>query len=126
MWKGPTEEQTQLAKYAAGGAVVGAVALAIVGFKYGGWHTEGQAKEFAKAQVQSAQIALLAPACAKAFMAQPNAETAVAELRKVSEWQRPDKLDVALVTLPGESYRDSNLARACVELILAPKSAAVK
>lgn len=124
MWKGPTDEQIRLAKYAVGGAVVGALALAVVGFKYGGWHTEGQAKALAKEQVHAAQVALLAPACAKAFMAQPGADAKVAELRALDEWKRTDKLDVALVTLPGESYRDSTLASRCIAAILAPKAAA--
>jgi alpha/beta superfamily hydrolase len=56
------------------GAAAGAVALAIVGFTWGGWSTaSGTAK-----QVEAAVVTALIPACVKDVMADP---AAVAELK---------------------------------------------
>lgn len=61
-------------KYGLWGAVGGAVALAVVGFTWGDWHTS-------KGALQRAQIAVLAsqvPACVKEVMADA---TSAAELK---------------------------------------------
>jgi hypothetical protein len=60
--------------YGLWGAVAGAVALAVVGFTWGGWSTSGGAAKQAEAAVRTA----LVPACAKEVMADP---TAAAELK---------------------------------------------
>ncbi len=63
-------------KYTGGlwGAALGAAALAIVGFTWGGWVTANTAKIQADVAVLTAMI----PACVKEVMADP---TAVAELK---------------------------------------------
>ncbi len=43
------------------GAIVGAVALAIVGFSWGGWVTGGTAEQMASKQARSEVVAALAP-----------------------------------------------------------------
>ena len=67
--------------YGLWGAVAGAVALAIVGFTWGGWSTSSGAAKQAEAAVPSALI----PICAKEVMADPSA---VAELKvkRVSDY----------------------------------------
>ena len=60
--------------YGLWGAVAGAVALAVVGFTWGGWSTSGGAAR----QVEAAVRTALVPACAKEVMADP---TAAAELK---------------------------------------------
>ena len=67
--------------YGLWGAVAGAVALAIVGFTWGGWSTSNGAAKQAEAAVLSALI----PVCAKEVMADPSA---VAELKvkRVSDY----------------------------------------
>jgi alpha/beta superfamily hydrolase len=56
------------------GAAAGAVALAVVGFSWGGWSTSsGTAK-----QVEAAVLTAMVPACVKEVMADP---TAAAELK---------------------------------------------
>ena len=63
-------------KYTSGlwGAAAGAVALAVVGFTWGGWSTSGGTAKQVEAAVQTALI----PACVKDVMADP---TAIAELK---------------------------------------------
>jgi hypothetical protein len=60
--------------YGLWGAAAGAVALAIVGFTWGGWSTSGGTAKQVEAAVQTALI----PGCVKEVMADP---TAVAELK---------------------------------------------
>ena len=55
--------------YGLWGAVAGAVALAIVGFTWGDWHTSKGATQRAEAAVLTA----LVPACVKEVMADPAA-----------------------------------------------------
>ena len=56
------------------GAVGGALALAGIGFSYGGWMTGGRAAEFAQRQADSAVTAALAPICVENFRHAENAE----------------------------------------------------
>ena len=60
--------------YGLWGAAGGAIALAIVGFSWGGWYTSKGADQHAQAAVSMALI----PACVKEVMADP---TSVAELK---------------------------------------------
>src|SRR2546425_10628705 len=60
--------------YSLWGAAAGAVALAVVGFTWGGWSTSGGTAKQVEAAVQTALI----PGCVKDVMADP---TAVAELK---------------------------------------------
>jgi hypothetical protein len=60
--------------YGLWGAAAGAVALAIVGFTWGGWSTSGGTAKQVEAAVQTAMI----PGCVKDVMADP---TAAAELK---------------------------------------------
>jgi hypothetical protein len=67
--------------YGLWGAAAGAVALAIVGFTWGGWSTSSATAQ----QVRAAVVTALIPACAKDVMADP---TAAAELKvkRVSDY----------------------------------------
>ena len=56
------------------GAAGGAIALAVVGFAWGGWSTSGGTAK----QVEAAVMTALIPACVKEVMADP---AAVAELK---------------------------------------------
>jgi hypothetical protein len=115
------------------GAAVGAVLTVAVGFNwfgYGfGWVTSGQADAVAVKRVEAAVVAVLAPICAEKFALLPDADEKKALLQKTTssydqERQIPDKL----TTLPGKSYRDSDLARACTKIILSaqPRAAELK
>jgi hypothetical protein len=67
--------------YGLWGAAAGAIALAVVGFTWGGWYTSKGAEQHAQAAVSTA----LLPACAKEVMADP---TSAAELKtkRVSDY----------------------------------------
>jgi hypothetical protein len=67
--------------YGLWGAAAGAVALAVVGFTWGGWTTSGGTAR----QVEAAVRTALAPACAKEVMADP-AAAAELKVKRVTDY----------------------------------------
>lgn len=101
-------------KPAAWGAVGGAVALAIIGFSWGGWVTHGSSERSAKTRSDAAVVAALSPICVAKFQQQGNATEQLAELKKISSWQQGDFIAKGgWATMPGSSSPDSDVARAC-------------
>ncbi len=74
------------------GAVVGAIAAAIVGFSWGGWVTGGTATKNSVAASHDAVVAALAPICVERFRAQPDALVKADALVKTSTWERGDMI----------------------------------
>jgi hypothetical protein len=71
------------------GAIGGAVALAIVGFTWGGWVTGGKADVLARLQVQAALVEVLTPICIDKFNKATDAQAKLVELKKItSSWDR--------------------------------------
>ena len=103
------------------GAVIGAAACAILGFTWGGWVTGATARKDAGAAAHSATVIALAPFCAERFRAQGDAPAKMAELAKASTWERTTVVEKSgFAVLPGTKSNDSDIARACVELLMAP------
>ena len=98
------------------GAAIGAIALAIVGFGWGGWVTGGTSTKTAAAAASEAKIAALAPICADRFRAQGDATVKIGELSKVSTWDRGGFIERSgFAVMPGSKTVDSDVARACAE-----------
>jgi hypothetical protein len=93
----------------------------VVGFNWGGWSLGSTADKMARERSERAVIAALAPVCADKFGAMPDAEARKVALAKVDSWRRRDEFPKELVTLPGESYPNSDLVDACYKLLFAPK-----
>ncbi|MGO4736670.1 hypothetical protein AB4099_09010 [Bosea sp. 2KB_26] len=101
-------------KPAAWGAVGGAVALAIIGFSWGGWVTQGRAERDATARSSTAVIAALSPICVVRFQQQANATEQLVELKKIGSWQQGDFIAKGgWATMPGSASPDSDVAKAC-------------
>ena len=66
------------------GAVVGAVAAAVIGFSWGGWVTGSSATKQASVAAHDAKVVALASICADRFRAQGDATVKIGELSKVS------------------------------------------
>ena len=82
------ETPSQL-KPALWGAVGGAVALAIVGFTWGGWVTSSKAGVLARQQVQAALVEVLTPMCVDRFNRATDVQARREELKKMtSVWDR--------------------------------------
>ncbi len=66
------------------GAAGGALALAAIGFSYGGWVTGGKAAEMAQRQAESAVVAALTPICVENFRHAENADGILTKLKAIS------------------------------------------
>ena len=98
------------------GAAVGAVALAIVGFSWGGWVTGGTAEKMASEQARLEVVAALVPICMEQSRQDPQAVETLAQLKDTSSYQRSDMLMKAgWATMPGSSEPQRDVARACME-----------
>jgi hypothetical protein len=110
-------------KPACWGAVAGAVALAIIGFNWGGWVTGGSAERKASERAERAVITALAPICVDNFRKQANADASLAELSRVNSWQQGAFIEKGgWATMPGSNSPDSAVARACAEILGQAKS----
>jgi hypothetical protein len=122
----PSMFQEESLKRLLQGAAAGAIATILVGFYWGGWSLGSTADKMAKERSELAVIAALAPVCAEKFRALPDAGAKQIALTKIDSWKRRDEFPKEFVTLPGETYPNSNLADACYTLLIAPKSAELK
>ena len=103
------------------GAAVGAIVLAIVGFSWGGWVTGGTAVKNSAAASHDAVVAALAPICVERFRAQPDAVIKADALVKSSSWERGNMVEKSgFATMPGSKAVDSDVARACAEILATP------
>jgi hypothetical protein len=102
------------------GAVVGAAALAIVGFTWGGWVTGGTATEMAAEQAKLEVVAALVPICIQQSNQDPQVVETLAQLRDASSYKRSDMLMKAgWATMPGSSEPNRNVATACMKVLAA-------
>ena len=104
-------------KPAVWGAVVGAVAIVVVGFWGLGWVRGSAADRMAKDQSEAAVVVALTPVCVARFEAQADAAAKLADLKKISEsWDRSSFLEKGgWATAPGSNTPNSDVARACAE-----------
>lgn len=105
------------------GAVLGAAALAVVGFGQLGWHTAGSAQQSAQEHADAAVVAALVPFCV-AKAQQDTDPTKLVKLRneELSYTRRSMVSDDGWATMPGATAPDPALADACSQ-VLAPEKA---
>lgn len=97
------------------GAVVGAIALAIVGFNWWGWMTTSGAEGMAETYADEAIVAAMTPLCVQRAQAEPDATERMAELAEISSVSQRRRFvtDAGWATLPGASSPDRTLAGVC-------------
>ena len=102
------------------GAVGGAVALAIIGFSWGGWVTGGTAKQMASDQARLEVVAALVPVCLAQSSQDPKVVETLALIKDASSYQRSGMLMKAgWATMPGTSDPNRYVASACMEKLAA-------
>jgi len=104
------------------GMAGGALALAIIGFGWGGWTTASQAKAAARMQIDEAVVTALAPVCVDRFRRTGNAPAQLAELKKADSWAQGDFVEKGgWAAVPGSHSpeRVSAVAHACAAVLLA-------
>ena len=102
------------------GAVAGIVATAVIGFSWGGWMLESNAKAMAVKDTSAALVAVLAPMCADKFRQAADATANMAELKKVNSWMQDSYIEKGgWATFPGMTSPDRGVAQACATLLTA-------
>ena len=92
------------------GAGAGAIALAIVGFSWGGWVTGGSAADMARKQSLAATAPALTPYCLERSAADPNS----VQLLAASSYNRKAIVEKAGWATPlGAEKPSTELAQAC-------------
>jgi len=113
-------DSTKAATWSAIAGVIAGMALMSYGF---GYMSPSAADKIAKAQSETAVVAVLAPACAAKFRELPDYAAKRAALEKASSYERRDIFPKELISLPGQTYPDTELAAACAEAVLKMKAA---
>jgi hypothetical protein len=120
---GETIEMTVLSEAKWVGRAQGAIAvvgLVVVAQFWPGWQLDSAANKDIAAAYKDGYTLAQGPACAAMFMAQPDAETKLAELEAAQGVStQVNLIPEAFRTLPGESRPDFSLGRACLESIQA-------
>ena len=102
-------------------AVGGAALATAVGFTWGGWVTGGTARKESAAAAHEAVVVALAPICVDRFKRQDDAAAKISELSKASSWDRGNVIAKSgFATMPGAKDADSDVARACAEILANP------
>ena len=103
-------------KPAVWGAVVGAVAFAVVGFSSLGWTLGSLLRKWPPERAEAAVVAALAPICVEKFQHQADAPAKLVEFNKVSSWNRRSVIEKSgWATMPGSDTPNSAVATACAE-----------
>ena len=99
---------------AAGGAVV----LAVVGFTWGGWLTEGTAQEITAVAAEKAVVDRLASICVDQYNQDPEKDPKLKKMKEDSSWNRFRYVEKqGWSTMPGDSDPDSAVSRECADLL---------
>jgi hypothetical protein len=100
------------------GAACGAIALAIVGFSWGGWVTGGKASNMASEQARTDVVAALSLICIEQAKSDPHMTDRIAALKAVSSYNRGDLvMKNGWATMPGTTEANRQVANACAEKV---------
>ena len=100
------------------GAGCGAIALAVVGFSWGGWVTGGAAKQLAADQSRTDVTAALTLICVDQSKHDPQLAERLALLKTTASYSRGDiVMKNGWATMPGTTDANRQVANACAEKI---------
>src|SRR5438105_5156043 len=99
------------------GAVIGAIAISVIGFSSFGWVLGSTADRMARERAQTAVVDVLAPICVEKFQHQADAAAQLVEFTKVSSsWGRRAIIEKGgWATMPGSDAPNSAVVSACAE-----------
>ena len=105
------------------GAVIGAVAMLIIGFAWWGWTLSSTAEHMAKERANAAVVALLTPMCVENFMKQPDAMAKLTEFHQTAAWRQTEFIEKGgWATASGSTTPHSAVAKACAAQLVRTKT----
>ncbi|PTW99420.1 hypothetical protein [Pararhodobacter aggregans] len=97
------------------GALIGAVAVAVLGFTWGGWVTGGTAHDQAMALSRNEVAAAMVPVCLGMAERDPDRLETLATIRAATSYRRRDALmATGWATMPGTEAPNRDVAQACL------------
>jgi hypothetical protein len=100
------------------GAVCGAIAIAVVGFSWGGWVTGGKAAAMAETRSRADVVAALTAICVDQSKRDPLLAERVATLKTTASYSRGDLImKHGWATMPGTAEPNRQVANACADKI---------
>ena len=100
------------------GAACGAVALAVIGFSWGGWVTGGTARTMAADQSRAEVVTALSLICVDQSKRDPQLAERVALLKAASSYERGDLvMKNGWATMPGTTEGNRLVAIACADKV---------
>ena len=105
------------------GAVIGAVAMMIIGFAWWGWTLSSTAEHLATERANAAVVALLTPVCVDSFMKQPDAMAKLTEFHHTAAWRQTEFIEKGRwATASGNTTPHSAVAKACGDQLMRTKT----
>jgi hypothetical protein len=99
------------------GAACGAIALAVVGFSWGGWVTDVKARQMAAEQGRTDVVAALS-ICVDQSSRDPQLVERVAAIKAASSWTRGDLvMKNGWATMPGTTEANRQVALSCADKV---------
>jgi hypothetical protein len=111
-WKGTSMTIPAWVKPALTGALLGAIALAILGFNWGGWTTQSTAEKMATDRANVAVVEVLTPFCVARAQQNPDALAEFAAITTASKRQK-FVTDAGWATVSGEGSLNRDIAKRC-------------
>lgn len=102
------------------GAAAGAIALAFVGFNFGGWMTGSTAERVVASRADVALVTALTPICVAQFQRSTKAQASLAALKETKTWEQGDYVSKGgWATMPGSTAAPNrDVAAACAEALI--------
>ena len=98
------------------GAAIGPVAVMVLGHSWGGWMTDGGARELATDLAHVEVITALVPICLQISQGDPERMAKLASIIEATTYQRRDAVMAAgWATVPGADTPNRDLAQACIQ-----------
>ena len=98
------------------GALIGAVAISVAGFSWGGWTTGGNAEKMAMTYAADKVTHAMVPVCLEMSVADPARVVKLSLIREASGFSRRKAImDTGWATFPGTEAPNRELAEACIE-----------
>ena len=105
------------------GAIIGAVAMMIIGFSWLGWTLGSSADRLAQQRTDLALTSALTPICVQNFMKQSDAPKKLVGLKAIDSWKQTEFVEKGgWATMPGSSAPAQGVASACAEALVKLKA----